>query len=248
ELQAVLDNPSPAWQVLVDDADFDIWVRMQGPPDSPYSGQEFLIHVKFPHQYPFAGVRVSFLSEITHPVIRKCTNQASTLCDCICLGLEDKWSPTAAWTLETVYQSLLDPLETFFALQLTKRSFNGHYDESVTALQRAKMNQTLHLLADKIASLGGSFEHVAHSNRDMVALFQTSIHHAVSLTLEASVALQGVPDARVGGIFSSTKDALPDAVTQVENVIDGNEALTESLQKVHTLSAVLCEILVKFSP
>jgi len=38
-----------------------------GPPDTPYANGCFLAKLKFPHDYPFAPPKMTFLSEMWHP-------------------------------------------------------------------------------------------------------------------------------------------------------------------------------------
>lgn len=70
------------------------WVcSMQGPPNSPYEGGTYFIHVKLPSDYPFKPPCVRIMTPIYHPGFsngKSCMNI-----------LYDNWSPAL-----TVYKVL----------------------------------------------------------------------------------------------------------------------------------------------
>jgi len=68
---------------LEDYTNFKILLR--GPPDTPYSGGKFKLHIKVPAEYPFKPPSVTFDTQIHHPNINDKR---------ICLDiLSSNWSP-----------------------------------------------------------------------------------------------------------------------------------------------------------
>ncbi|KAJ4753168.1 Ubiquitin-conjugating enzyme E2 [Rhynchospora pubera] len=62
---------------------------IMGPPDSPYSGGNFIIKIYFPPDYPFKPPKVNFQTKVYHPNI----NSNGGICSCVDI-LKDQWSPT----------------------------------------------------------------------------------------------------------------------------------------------------------
>ena len=99
------DPPSNIRVELKDDTDLFHWYAyITGPEDSPYSGYDFKVEVKFPTDYPFKAPKVNMLTKIYHPNI----DGTGTICLDILRG---KWSPALniQKTLLSISSLLCDP-------------------------------------------------------------------------------------------------------------------------------------------
>eukprot|EP00826_Nyctotherus_ovalis_P009899 TRINITY_DN12627_c0_g1_i1.p2 TRINITY_DN12627_c0_g1~~TRINITY_DN12627_c0_g1_i1.p2 ORF type:complete len:137 (-),score=45.57 TRINITY_DN12627_c0_g1_i1:93-458(-) len=75
-----------------------------GPPDSPFEGGKFKLHLTFPADYPFKPPKVTFLTRVYHPNISDTGN--------LCLDiLKSQWSPalTIGKILLSIISLLTDP-------------------------------------------------------------------------------------------------------------------------------------------
>lgn len=78
-------------------------ILIKGPEKTPYQGGLFEINVKLDEKYPMDPPKITMLSEIYHPNIKKSS---------ICLStLKDAWSPALPFTkvLLSLYSLLEDP-------------------------------------------------------------------------------------------------------------------------------------------
>ncbi|GAX11705.1 hypothetical protein FisN_7Lh076 [Fistulifera solaris] len=85
--------------------DLFVWdVTLNGPPDSPYHGGNFILRLEFPTQYPFKAPVLKFQTPIYHPSVLKQTGE-------VCGAVLGQWGPTltAEHCLLTVYSLLQDP-------------------------------------------------------------------------------------------------------------------------------------------
>lgn len=83
---------------LVNDNLTELKGEIEGPPDTPYAGGNFILEIKIPETYPFNPPKVKFVTKIWHPNV-------SSVTGAICLDiLRDQWA--AAMTLRTVLLSL----------------------------------------------------------------------------------------------------------------------------------------------
>ncbi|KAJ6476088.1 ubiquitin-conjugating enzyme/RWD-like protein [Mycena sanguinolenta] len=111
---------------LIDSSPFHLKGSFPGPEDTPYQGGLFEVDIVIPDSYPFAPVKMKFITKVYHPNV-------SSASGAICLDiLKDAWSPvlTLKSTLISL-QSLLcspepnDPQDAEVAKHYTtsKRSF-----------------------------------------------------------------------------------------------------------------------------
>lgn len=66
----------------------DLKAEIVGPPDTPYEGGQFELHIKIPPNYPFGPPKIRFVTQIWHPNVRTATG---TLCSNMLYY--DQWSP-----------------------------------------------------------------------------------------------------------------------------------------------------------
>ncbi|GAA5947874.1 hypothetical protein JCM3765_001123 [Sporobolomyces pararoseus] len=69
-----------------DDSIFEWDATIEGPPDSPYQGYQFKLHITLPPDYPFRPPKVVFLTKIYHANV----NTQGGICLDI---LKNQWSP-----------------------------------------------------------------------------------------------------------------------------------------------------------
>ncbi|KAH7105647.1 ubiquitin-conjugating enzyme/RWD-like protein [Auriculariales sp. MPI-PUGE-AT-0066] len=72
---------------LIEDSMQEFHVRFFGPPETPFAGGEWKIHVELPDQYPYKSPSIGFLNKIYHPNIDELSGS-------VCLDvINQTWSP-----------------------------------------------------------------------------------------------------------------------------------------------------------
>ncbi len=105
ELVDIHDEPPTTCSAGIEEDDIYKWTAtITGPPDSPYAGGIFFLHIDFPQEYPFKPPKFRFTTRIYHPNI---SGEGH-----ICLDiLQQQWSPalTVAKVLLSICSLLDDP-------------------------------------------------------------------------------------------------------------------------------------------
>jgi ubiquitin-conjugating enzyme E2 H len=139
------------WKVdLVNDSVCDFTVLFKGPPDSPYEGGHWKVHVELPEAYPYKSPSIGFENRIYHPNVDEMAGS-------VCLDvINQTWSPM--FDLVNVFEVFLpqlllypnptDPLngEAAALLMREPEAYNLKVKEYVKKYAKA----------DDIASKGGS--------------------------------------------------------------------------------------------
>lgn len=89
---------------IVDNQINNLKCSIQGPPDTPYSGGNFILTVNIPDNYPFKPPKVTFKTRIWHPNVSDNGY--------ICLDiLKSRWTPvtTLRGVLLSVQSLMQDP-------------------------------------------------------------------------------------------------------------------------------------------
>ena len=72
---------------LVDDNISEFYITFKGPPDSPYEGGSWKLHVELPEAYPYKSPSIGFVNRIYHPNVDE-------LAGSVCLDvINQTWSP-----------------------------------------------------------------------------------------------------------------------------------------------------------
>jgi len=87
ELRDIVSDPPPGCSASSPGDNIFEWrAWIEGPDDSPYSGQRYELSLQFPTDYPFKPPKVSFSTKIYHCNI----NSYGSICLDI---LKEQWSP-----------------------------------------------------------------------------------------------------------------------------------------------------------
>lgn len=173
------------WQDDPDDV--FVWrVLMAGPTNSPYAGGVFEITLRFPKNYPFAPLDLTFLTPICHPYVDP---SGSKLCCCFAGSiLGESWSPALSSyiVLTALRESLQDPADdggcshsmfwfndTLGATAMARSMTEAH---AMSSFLRALAQRDLLWLAPELArrSVG------ARAIREMDAQTLSVLHDGVS--------------------------------------------------------------------
>jgi ubiquitin-conjugating enzyme E2 D len=105
ELQEIQQDPPENCSAGMTNDDVYHWTAtIFGPPNSPYEGGIFSLHIEFSQSYPFKPPKFQFATRIYHPNINRQGH--------ICLDiLKEQWSPalTIAKVLLSICSLLDDP-------------------------------------------------------------------------------------------------------------------------------------------
>ena len=87
---------------LVDDNISEFYITFKGPPDSPYEGGSWKLHVELPEAYPYKSPSIGFVNRIYHPNVDE-------LAGSVCLDvINQTWSPM--FDLANVFEVFLPQL------------------------------------------------------------------------------------------------------------------------------------------
>lgn len=116
----------------------DLYIRFEGPENTPYSGGSWRVHVELPDEYPYKSPSICFVDPIIHPNIDEKSGS-------ICLDdITQTWSP--------IY-SLLNVFEILIPVMLSCPNPSDALNEGAAAL----------LMQDPVAYKSMVEKHVAEN-------------------------------------------------------------------------------------
>ncbi|PQE32186.1 ubiquitin-conjugating enzyme protein [Rutstroemia sp. NJR-2017a WRK4] len=139
ELLEVNENPIEGITVsLLKEDDIHQWkVEMAGPPNTPYAGGKFELHVALPKDYPFKPPVVNFVTRIYHPNVT--FDEKGSIC--VDVLKQDNWKPShKVSAILGAIRNLLavpnpdDPLENAIAEKF--KTSREEYDKEAAATTR----------------------------------------------------------------------------------------------------------------
>ena len=87
---------------LINDSMQEFYVNFKGPPDSPYEGGVWKVHVELPDGYPYKSPSIGFVNRMYHPNVDE---QAGSVCLDV---INQTWSPM--YDLVNVFEIFLPQL------------------------------------------------------------------------------------------------------------------------------------------
>jgi ubiquitin-protein ligase len=107
ELKHLSEHGHPAFDIYVQQDDFNSWSAIvEGPDSTPYVGGVWKIHLTFPNQYPMLPPEIRFSGET--PILHCNVNSYGKICHSV---FDRNYSPdmTVLVLLEAIYSLLLSP-------------------------------------------------------------------------------------------------------------------------------------------
>ncbi|KAG9665122.1 hypothetical protein KCU95_g2581, partial [Aureobasidium melanogenum] len=137
EMRNMAADPHPMYDCYVSEADMFFWkIVIEGPPETPYEGCNFLLYLEMPENFPAFPPKGRFVTPVFHPNINRHGR--------ICHSIFDR-----DWTTDTTLKSVLD---TVYGLLLqaeagdavhTTVTLGFHHDE-VAFAEEARRHANKH--------------------------------------------------------------------------------------------------------